>query len=311
MAKLRLALGAALGLAVIAGLFFLGRGSAVRHLPVPYLYEDTRQLVDLVESAARLLEQQGTAALRAFGVPGSRWLNETYYLFVYDADGVCLLNPGTPELVGKSLINFRDMNGKPVGQWLREVGQRPEANASRWIFYLWEPRSDMTPTWKAAYVRKAVGPDGRVYVVGCGVHTFKIETVFVKHCVDTAVELLQRQGKEAAFAQFRDRASPFYFYDTFIYVLDPWGRCLVDPAFPNLETRDLTNFKDSQGHFVVREMLKRLQQHDTAWVQYMLPRPGATLPSRKLAYLRKVVVNGETLLVGADFFMATPIWMKQ
>ena len=34
------------------------------------------------------------------------------------------------------------------------------------------------------------------------------------------------------------------------------------------------------------------------------------MPSRKLAYLRKVEVNGETLIVGADFFQATPIWMK-
>jgi signal transduction histidine kinase len=311
LAKLRLALGVTLGLAVCAGLFFLGRSSTVRHLPLPYLYEDTRQLVDLVESAARLLEQQGTGAFRAFDVRGSRWLNDTYYLFIYNAEGVCLFHPATPELVGKSLIKFRDMNGKPVVQWIRELGQRPEPNASRWIFYLWEPRSDLTPTWKAAYVRKAVGPDGRVYLVGCGVHTFKIETVFVKHCVDKAVELLQTQGKEAGFAQFRDRASPFYFCDTFIYVLDPRGRCLVDPAFPTLETRDLRDFKDSQGHFVVREMLKRLKKHDTAWVQYMLPRPGATLPSRKLAYVRKVVVNGETLLVGADFFLATPIWMKQ
>ncbi len=311
MAKLRLALGAALAVAVCTGLFFLGRSSTGRSTPLPYLYEDTRQLVELVESAALLLEKQGPGAFREFAVPNSRWLNDTYYLFVYDADAVCLFHPATPELVGKSLIKFHDMNGKPIGEWVRDLGQRPDLHASRWIFYLWEPRSDLTPTWKAAYVRKAVGPDGRVYEVGSGVHTFKIETVFVKHCVDKAVELLQTQGKDTAFARFRDRASPFYFCDTFVYVLDTQGRCLVDPAFPNLETRDLTNFKDSQGHFVVREMLARLQQRDTAWVQYMLPRPGSTLPSRKLAYLRKVVVNGETLLVGADFFLASPIWMKQ
>jgi hypothetical protein len=31
---------------------------------------------------------------------------------------------------------------------------------------------------------------------------------------------------------------------------------------------------------------------------------------RKLLYVRKVVTGGETLVVGSDFFMATPIWMK-
>jgi hypothetical protein len=29
-----------------------------------------------------------------------------------------------------------------------------------------------------------------------------------------------------------------------------------------------------------------------------------------VVYIRKVSVGGETLYVGADFFMATPVWMK-
>ena len=36
----------------------------------------------------------------------------------------------------------------------------------------------------------------------------------------------------------------------------------------------------------------------------------ARLTSRKLIYVRKVAVDGETLVVGSDFFLATPIWMK-
>jgi len=32
--------------------------------------------------------------------------------------------------------------------------------------------------------------------------------------------------------------------------------------------------------------------------------------SRKLVHVRKVDVGGETLVVGSDFFVATPIWMK-
>jgi hypothetical protein len=202
------------------------------------------------------------------------------------------------------------MNGKPVGRWINEIGQRPEPDASGWVFYLWEAPTDLTPTWKNSYVRKAIGPQGKIYLVGSGVHHFKIETIFVRWCVDRAAELLQNQGKEVAFAQFRDRASRFFFCDTYIYVLNDKGECLVDPAFPTLERRDLTRVKDAVGHYVVKRMLQRLQDSETAWVQNMLPKPGTTMPSRKLAYLRKVEVNGETLIVGADFFQATPIWMK-
>ena len=38
--------------------------------------------------------------------------------------------------------------------------------------------------------------------------------------------------------------------------------------------------------------------------------PGATLPSRKLIYGRTLIITGETLIVGADLYLATPIWMK-
>jgi hypothetical protein len=84
----------------------------------------------------------------------------------------------------------------------------------------------------------------------------------------------------------------------------------VDPAFPSLERRNLKQFQDALGHQPVREALRRLEKSDAVWEQYMLPRPGSSLPSRKLAYAHKVVVNGRTLVVWADFFMATPIWMK-
>jgi signal transduction histidine kinase len=308
MRQLALGLGAVVAVAVVTFLMVWGRRSPDK--PLPYLYEDTRQLVFLVEEAAGRIEKLGPESFREFSVQGSRWLKDNHYLFVYDINGVCLFHPAIPDLVGRNLLDIKDMNGKPVGRWINEIGHRPEPDASGWVFYLWEAPTDLTPTWKNSYVRKAIGPQGKIYLVGSGVHHFKIETIFVRRCVDRAVELLKSKGKEVAFAQFRDRASHFFFCDTYIYVLNDKGQCLVDPAFPTLEMRDLTRVKDAVGHYVVKEMLQRLQNRDTAWVQYMLPKPGTTMPSRKLAYLRKVEVNGETLIVGADFFQATPIWMK-
>jgi signal transduction histidine kinase len=308
--KLYLGLEAAFLLAGLIALIVLGRASLGSHAPLPYLYEDTKQLVFLVQDAAHLIEKQGTAAFPAFAVPRSRWFNKWRYLFVYDLNGVCLCHPASPELIGRNLLDMKDLNGKPIGRWINAIGQRPEPNASGWIFYLWEARDDLTPTWKASYICKAVGPDDKVYLVGSGIHNFKIEPLFVKNCVDRAVHLLRKQGKKIAFAQFRDRASRFSFGDTYIYVLDDQGRCLVDPAFPSLEMRNLKQFQDALGHQPVREALRRLEKSDAVWEQYMLPRPGSSLPSRKLAYAHKVVVNGRTLVVWADFFMATPIWMK-
>jgi signal transduction histidine kinase len=308
--KLLWPLEAAFALAALIALIVLARASRGTHAPLPYLYGDTKQLVFLVQDAAHLIEKEGTAAFSKFRVPGSRWLGNQHYLFIYNLDGVCLFHPAEPGLVGRHLLDLKDINGKPIGRWVIEIGRRPEPHASGWVFYLWEAPGDLNPTWKVSYICKAVGPDGKVYLVGSGMQNFKIEPIFVKNCVTRAVTLLQQRGEKIAFAQFRDPASRFSFCDTYTYVLDTRGRCLVDPGFPSLGSRDLEQFRDALGHYPVREALQRLQLEDNIWVQYMLPRPGSTLPSRKLAYVRKVKINGEELVVWADFFLATPIWMR-
>jgi hypothetical protein len=64
------------------------------------------------------------------------------------------------------------------------------------------------------------------------------------------------------------------------------------------------------GFFAFKSALKKLESADDAWVQYLWPKPGASAPSRKLIYVRKVKVGGEVFIVGSDFFLATPIWLR-
>jgi len=276
-----------------------------------YLYQDTRRLVALVEEAAGLMEQKGPAAFVEFGKKGSKWFDERHYFFVYDLQGTCVFHPVEPELIGKNLIDLRDMNGKPVVRMITEVAQKPGARASGWVFYLWEDGTQISPLWKSSYIRKVIGPDGKIYEIGAGLYNIKIEKEFVKQRVNQAVEVLRAKGKEAAFRDFRDPASPFYFLDTFIFVLRMDGHSLVDPAYPTHAGRDLSRFRDAVGRYVVREIIEKLQSGDEAWAQYMWPKPGAALPSRKLTYARKVKLGNEDLIVGSDYFLATPIWMKE
>lgn len=275
-----------------------------------YLYEDTKQLVMLVEDAAGLLEKKGTAVFREFGVKDSRWLNRKYYLFVYDISGTCVFHPVTPKLVGRNLMQLRDMNGLPVLRYITDVGRRPERDASGWVFYLWEEGTQFLPRWKTAYIRKAITPDGRIYLVGSGSYNIKIEKTFVRDRVNMAVDLIRDRGEEAAFKELKNPGSPFHFLDNYIFVMDMKGCVRVDPAYPSLSNRDLTGFRDFIGRYVVKEMIYKLQTSDEAWLQYLWPKPGSSLPSRKLAYVRKVRVGKEDLIVGSDFFMATPIWMR-
>jgi signal transduction histidine kinase len=275
-----------------------------------YTYRDTRSLVALVEDAARLMERNGERAFAEFGQKDSKWLNEDYYVFVYALDGTCLFNPISPELIGHNVIDLKDMNGKPIVQLITDVGRKPGNDASGWVFYLWQNHTQLIPNWKSAYVRKVIGPNGKTYVVGSGSYNIKVEKIFVEERVKMAAELLASVGKDEAFKRLKDPGSPFSFLDSFIFVLNEQGKTLLDPAFPTMAGRDLSEFRDAVGFPVIKEALSKLAQADHAWVQYLWPKPGSPATSRKLVHVRKIIVDGETLVVGSDFFLATPIWMK-
>lgn len=275
-----------------------------------YAYKDTKLLVSLVEDAASLLEKEGDDAFLEFGTKGSRWLTGETYLFAYTPDGTTVFHPISPELQGENVIGLKDIDGKPIVQEIVDIARNPAQNASGWVFYLWQDQRQLTPIWKASYIRKAVTPQGKTYLIGSGLYNIKVEKSFVADRVKLAGDLLLAAGKEEAFRQFRDNASPFVFLDTYVFVLSETGETLVDPAFPTLSGRNMLAFKDAVGFQPIRQLIEKLKTADEAWVQFLWPKPGAVVPSRKLVYARKITLNGETLIVGSDFFIATPIWMK-
>ena len=275
-----------------------------------YAYEDTRQLVAFVEQAATLMEQEGETAFAEFGRKGSKWFSGPYYLFVYEPDGTCVFHPVQPDWVGKNMSGLRDMNGKPVVRLVAQVGEKPQKDANDWVFYLWPDKTQLIPQWKSAYVRKVVTPSGKTYVIGSGLYDIKMEKAFIEERVRMACELLETKGKDVAFRELRDPASPFVFLGTFVFVLDMQGCAIVDPAFPTQSGRDLSQFEDAVGRRPVQQILQKLRNADEAWVQYLWPKPGSSLPSRKLVYVHKADADGQTFIVGSDFFLATPIWMK-
>ena len=273
----------------------------------PYVYEDTKQLVAMVNDAAALMAKEGEAAFAEFQVIGSRWRYGEYYLFVYAVDGTCVFHPEEPTFVGKNLIDLRDSDGRPVIRDITRVARRQGPDASGWVFYMWENRRQLAPTWKAAFIRKVITPDNKVYAIGSGIFNPKTERVFVKDNVDRVVSLLSREGK-AALPQLRN---PEYEpLDTFVFVMDAKGKTLFDPVFPTLGPRDLMDFTDSTGTHVIENVLQRLASQNEVWMTYLQSEPGSRTPARKLMYVRKVMVDGESLFVGSNFYLAIPIWMK-
>jgi hypothetical protein len=276
-----------------------------------YMYEDTKQLVMLVEDAASMIEKNGEAAFEDFGEKDSKWLNDKFYLFVYDFSGTCLFHPIEPDLVGQNLTQFKDINGRPVVEMITEIGSIPRSDASGWVFYLWEPPWRSFPRWKSSYVRKAIAPDGKVYLVGSGLYNMKIEKMFIQTSVDRAADEILARGQEVVFKELKEQSCPLHILGCYITVLDEKGDMVVDASFPGLgKKRNFMSFRDYTGRNIAEAIMNGLKDKDRLWLLYIWPKENANRVSRYLLYVRKIKVGTEVFYVTSDFAVATPVWMK-
>jgi signal transduction histidine kinase len=49
-------------------------------------------------------------------------------------------------------------------------------------------------------------------------------------------------------------------------------------------------------------LISTLKTKDDCWMDYKWPKPGETEPSKKLVYVKKIIVGQDTLIVGTGYF---------
>ena len=276
----------------------------------PYVYEDTRRLVTFVESAAALIEQKGTAAFTEFDAPQSKWRTSPTYLFVYDAGGTCVWHGLNRELVGKNLLSLRDALGKPVVEMVTAIATRPARDAADWIFDFWEERVEFSPSWKSSYVRKAIAPDGEVYLIGSGSSTIKCEKVFLQNAVDAGAQLLEERGPRRGIQRAQRTQLPIS-VSRQLHLRARRPRTIPDrpgvsddhrPRHVRLPRRDRPS-----GRAGAADSTEDTRQRVDPVPVAAAGRDGAVAKADVRA---EGEVGGETLLIGSDFFVATPVWMR-
>jgi signal transduction histidine kinase len=198
-----------------------------------------------------------------------------------------------------NMLTLRDINNKPIGAWF--VQQAATEPGYGWTHYQWPKPNELFPSWKSTYVERAVGPDGERYLVGSGEYDMPLTRDLLVKLVADASGLLEEEGM-AAFPRLRDESDRFIFTDTYVFVLDTTGTELVNPAFPNLEGRNLRDYQDAAGTRLVNEMITRTAEGEGAWVEYFWPRPGSAEPVRKVAYVQRVRARGEEWVIGAGMY---------
>jgi signal transduction histidine kinase len=273
-----------------------------------YQFRETRNLVNFVNEAAELFSEKGKDAFVEFAEKDSKWFSGTRYIFIYDLSGVCVFHPVLKELVGKNQLGLTDINGKPIIQLIQAIASNTKKPYG-WIHCFWAEPGEIFPSWKNIYVMRVKGPDGKIYAIGSGTYNNRIELTFMTDIVDSAANLIQKEGSDA-YIHLLDKSSIFYFNDTYIFVQALDGKLLVDPSYPTNIGRNVIDFKDYSGTMVIQEMLKKLKKDDVVRIQYMWPQPGQFNPSKKIMYARKVIYGTDTVVVGSSMFIVESIWKK-
>jgi signal transduction histidine kinase len=150
-------------------------------------------------------------------------------------------------------------------------------------------------------VKRVVFPSGEVRLIGAGIYEMQMERAFIVDLVNRASNLVGRKGTDA-FPALRDAIGPFRFMDTYVFVNDPAGTELVNPAQPSLENKNLLYIKDAKGRYMVRDYIDAAMRLDSAWVTYEWYRPGSNTPTTKHAYVRKVPFGDKTYIVGSGYY---------
>ncbi len=267
-----------------------------------FSYQQTKDLKSLVDKAATLVSQKGEAAFGQFNQKGSEWLQGDRYVFVFTMDGVVVCDPANPAAVGKNQMHLKDAWGKQiVRRFITEVTRVP-GRSYGWTHYLWPKPGQKKPTWKTSYVRLAVAPLGKKFVVGSGLYDMKMELAFAKDEVEEAAHLIKEKGT-AAFAVLRDRSSEFIFKDTYVWVATTKGVELVNPSFPKLEGRNLWDLQDSQGRYTLRDEAALVRSKGEGWIKGQWAKAGQTRLSNTLSYVKGVKLGDELLIVGCSVYL--------
>jgi signal transduction histidine kinase len=264
---------------------------------------------DAVTDAVGQIEKNGRAAFPLFHDPTGPFIAKDAYIFVFDSNGIDLVNPGFPNLEGRNLLDLKDTQGK---QLIREMFKVVQTTGSGWVDYMWPKPGESVSTQKSAYVTKAKIGDQWV-LVGSGVYladapkavsvTKKMTAPELMTLVREGATVLEEQG-ERAYPEFRKKGSKWFRDDTYFFVYTMDGTRVFHAANPASEGQNVTGLKDILGRPIGKMILAAAASPSgEGWVHYMYPEPGDIFPAWKSTFVKQVTFpSGKQYVVGCGIY---------
>ncbi len=111
------------------------------------------EAVALVKKAKAYIKDHGKEkAFAEFSDPKGAWVDRDLYITVYDLTGTCLAHGFNPKLIGKNMIDMKDVDGKP---FVKERQDKAQTQDAFWIDYKYVNPLTKTIEKKRMYTEKA------------------------------------------------------------------------------------------------------------------------------------------------------------
>lgn len=119
----------------------------------------------LIERAAAHIKSVGPEkALADFAAKDGKWLEKDLYVFVIAFDGMMLSHGTNKALMGKPMMDMKDVNGK---LFTKEMIDNVKAGKHAWVDYMWSNPISKKIEHKSSIAIRAPGMDA---MVGVGIY---------------------------------------------------------------------------------------------------------------------------------------------
>ncbi len=248
-------------------------------------------VVELVDRAKQELEERPLDVACNRFTHTKEFIKGDLYVFVYDINGTCLAHGEDAYLLWRNMYDFTDWVGTPAIQNMIQVAKE----GGGWVTYEWHNATKVT------YVQ-LVEKEGKAFVVGSGFfpHSKKEAVVNLVKGGVALFDKIKNEGKPAdrVFSLLSYPGGSFVTGNLYLYALDFSGNIMAQGDRPGLIGSNAWNYKDENGVYVNREIVKKLKaSSEGVWVEYTSKR------ALKKTYAEKVKAkNGKEYFIACGYY---------
>jgi cytochrome c len=111
-----------------------------------------KECIAKCEAAAKLIKEKGLDAGKAeISKKDGSFVSPNTYVYLQKMDGTMEAHPFNPALIGKNLMDLKDINGKEFSKEFVKVAKEA---GSGWVEYVWPKPGEEKPSPKSSYVLK-------------------------------------------------------------------------------------------------------------------------------------------------------------